>query len=141
MRKISECLSPQLAKICLHSFQLSKLGEAVSDFLPEHLRSHVSAASFQKGQLLLCVSDGAWATELRFMLPSLRDYLRKEHQLYQLTGIKIKVSHSPVDAHRSKPKRTSRMSADAKNAISDYAEGMQDGALKDALKHLGAGKP
>lgn len=35
---------------------------------------------------------GVWATQLRYILPELRDRLRKEAGLYQLSSIKVTVN-------------------------------------------------
>ncbi|CAM3546431.1 Zn-ribbon-containing, possible RNA-binding protein-like protein [Legionella oakridgensis] len=92
MRSISHCLNKQLAEICQRSFQLEELSRKVKQLLPENLVKECYVGSFNKGCLILTTTNAVWATQLRYILPELRDRLRKEAGLYQLSSIKVTVN-------------------------------------------------
>ncbi|VEB38067.1 Zn-ribbon-containing, possible RNA-binding protein-like protein [Legionella sainthelensi] len=114
MRSISHCLNKQLAEICQHSFQLEELSHRVKQLLPENLVTECNVGSFNKGCLVLTTTNAVWATQLRYILPELRDRLRKEAGIYQLSSIKITVS-TPTFQHE-KPIQHQ------KNALSEKAK-------------------
>lgn len=89
MRHITRCLNTQLIEICQQAIKLEELTEIVQRFLPEVLRPHCQVGSFQKGTLNLIVNSSVWGSQLRYILPELRDKLRKEASIYQLVSIKI----------------------------------------------------
>jgi hypothetical protein len=86
---ISHCINDKLLDICKQSMALEALNVQIQHYLPEELKPHVTVGSFKLGALILVTNDPAWACQLRFLLPNLRDRLRKEAHLYQLTGIHI----------------------------------------------------
>lgn len=91
MKSISQCLNKQLSTICQHSMQLEELSLKISAFLPSHFISKCQVGSFNKGCLVLTTTNAAFASEIRYLLPELRDKLRKEAGLYQLSSIKITI--------------------------------------------------
>ncbi|MDP3561959.1 MAG: DUF721 domain-containing protein [Legionellaceae bacterium] len=91
MRHITQCFNPKLTQICLQATQLKKISAIVFDYMPENLHNHCRVASFQNGCLLLTTNDAVWASQLRYIIPELRDKLRSEAKLYQLASIKISV--------------------------------------------------
>lgn len=103
MRSISQCLNKQLADICQRSVQLEELSNKVRRMLPETLANTCHVGSFNKGCLLLTTTDAAWASQLRYMIPELRDKLRKEGGMYQLTSIKIVVTEPTVRYENQPP--------------------------------------
>ena len=84
MRRINRCLNPRLVEICQRTRQLEALNSAIKQCLPYALKEHCQVGSFNKGCLIIVVSDPAWASELRYSIPELRDTLRSEAGLYQL---------------------------------------------------------
>jgi hypothetical protein len=90
MRQINRCINKQLVAICEAVMHLDTLNTQIKHYLPPYLAENCRAGSFSKGRLTLVVSP-IWATELHYKLPELRDRLRKEGKLYQLTSIKIAV--------------------------------------------------
>ena len=101
IRSISRCLNKQLAEICQHSMQLEELSNKITQLLPPNLASECQVGSFNKGCLVLTTNNASWASQLRYAIPELRDRLRKEAGMYQLTSIKINVVE-PVE-HKEKP--------------------------------------
>jgi hypothetical protein len=92
MLHISKCFDKNISDIQIQSEKYRELEIIIENFLPEDMKNTCKIASFNNGCLILNVKDSVWATQLRFMLPDLRDYLRKENNLYQLSSIKININ-------------------------------------------------
>ncbi len=94
MKPIQQCLNQQLATICETSVQLETIRLKVIQHLPELLKPHCHVSSFQQGSLTLATANAAWASQLRYVLPELRDNLRQDG-MYQLTSLKIIIMLPP----------------------------------------------
>jgi hypothetical protein len=92
MRKITQCLNPTLTAICKRAIELESITVILHQYLPEHYRTYCKVSSFNKGCLVLLVNNALWASEIRYLLPELRDQLRNSAGLYQLITMKITVS-------------------------------------------------
>jgi hypothetical protein len=135
MRRISRCLNPQLVEICLQSFQVDKINDIFLDMLPEHLQSYCRVASFVRGKLTISVRDAAFATELRYLIPTIRDCLRRDHQLYQLIQCDIMIeSPHAAPVFVSKDKKARKVSQKAKKTVQSLAESVDYPPLKKAIK-------
>ncbi|WP_028388170.1 DUF721 domain-containing protein [Legionella fairfieldensis] len=134
MRPISHCLNSRLLDICHRATQLDDLNKKLNDYLPFSLIGHCQAGAFNRGCLLLIASNAAWATELRYYLPELRDKLRKAG-LYQLTSIKIALAEPDVHTP-SKQLNKLALSASARDSIRTAGELCSYQPLKDALYQL-----
>lgn len=91
MRLISKCLNTKLTQICMQAIKLEEISALVSHYLPVELQAHCQVGSFRAGILNLVTSDPVWATQLRYILPELRERLRSEAKLYQLVSVQIKI--------------------------------------------------
>jgi len=91
MRQISKCLNSKLSHICLEAIKLEELSHLVLLHLPPELQPHCQVGSFRAGKLILITASSAWATLLRYFAPELRDTLRSQGKLHQLTTVEIKV--------------------------------------------------
>ncbi|KTC90995.1 DUF721 domain-containing protein [Fluoribacter dumoffii] len=139
MRSISQCLNKQLADICQRSVQLEELSNKVRRMLPETLANTCHVGSFNKGCLLLTTTDAAWASQLRYMIPELRDKLRKEGGMYQLTSIKIVVTEPTVRYEKSAATSKHVLSEKAKEIIISESQQCNYEPLQKALLRLADG--
>lgn len=138
MRSISRCLNKQLLDLCQRSMQLEELSKKVLQLLPENLASVCQVGSFSKGCLLLTTSNAAWASQLRYALPELRDKLRKEAGMYQLSSIKIQIVETVVEYE--KPSAAPHILTEkAKATILSESEQCTYQPLKKALLNLAKG--
>ncbi|WP_058523352.1 DUF721 domain-containing protein [Legionella birminghamensis] len=129
-------MNKQLAEICLKSAEIDKLNTEVKKYLPEHLSPHCQVGSFSRGTLTLHIHNPAWATELRYCLPDLRDSLRRESGLYQLASVKIAVASENYEQH-SPPKKTRQfLSAATCSSLYALSEVCSYEPLRDALRNL-----
>jgi hypothetical protein len=114
MRHITRCVNPKLSKICMQAIKLEELSQLLLNYLPDNLKDICKVGGLNQGCLILVVEDSVWASQLRYVIPELRDKLRSEAKLYHLSSIKIvidrelfiKDSITPV-TKTPKPKKTS----------------------------------
>lgn len=142
MRTIKHCLNKQLIDICQRSIQLEELSNKVSQLLPQNLATECQVGSFNKGCLILTTSNAAWASQLRYALPELRDALRKEAGMYQLTSIKINVIDT-IYQPKVTPKNlgTPPLSEKAKTTIINESQHCSYQPLQRALLNLAQSTP
>lgn len=142
MRPIKQCLNKQLANICQQSIELEELTQKLSALLPENLVACCHVARFNKGRLILTTPNAAWASQLRYAIPELRDRLRKEAGMYQLMSIEIIINHSSghteqkTKAQKAKPPK---LSEEAKATIISESQFCTYEPLQQALFHLAKG--
>ncbi|MGM9452595.1 DciA family protein [Legionella bozemanae] len=139
MRSISRCLNKQLTDLCQRSVQLEELTNKIKLMLPEALANECQVGSFNKGCLLLTTTDAAWASQLRYAIPELRDKLRKEAGMYQLSSIKVTVIEPQIHYEKSRPLQKHGLSEKAKATIISESQSCTYEPLQKALLHLADG--
>lgn len=140
MRSISRCLNKQLAEICQRSMQLEELSHKITQLLPPNLASECHVGSFNKGCLVLTTQNAAWASQLRYAIPELRDRLRKEAGMYQLSSIKVSVVESENPLKKPEQYAVSHeLSEKAKATIISESQHCTYQPLQKALLHLANG--
>ena len=134
--QIKRCLNKRLQEICLRSIELEALNYKISRYIPKSMREHFCVSSFNNGCLVLATSDPVWANQIRFSLPEIRDKLRKEEKIYQLTAVKVKIIE-PINDKFQPQKSERKMSNNAITAIDAIIDTCSYEPLKEALKNLG----
>lgn len=138
MRRIGSCFNDRLIKICQHTVQLNTLDIKLKHYLPTNLQQHCRVGSFNHGCLLIVVENAAWASQLRYSVPELRDKLRGEAGVYQLSSIKISIE--TIEKQKpTKPSNHLKLSAQARRTILSSGDKCEYQPLKDALLHLALG--
>lgn len=137
VRRVNRCLNVKLQAICQQAVQLEELNAKLALFLPETLRTQCHVGSFNKGCLVLITHDQVWASQLRYSVPELRDKLRCEAGIYQLSSIKVTVA---IESAAKPAKKTSikPISTKARDNILAQASECSYLPLKDALLSLAA---
>ncbi|KTD22528.1 DUF721 domain-containing protein [Legionella londiniensis] len=135
MRRINRCLNPRLADICQNALYLDELNQKVLQFLPESFRAQVKVGSYNKGKLVLIASNQEWASQLRYILPELRDKLRVDGKIYHLTTIQLKLDAEP-SSPLPKQKPTTIISDKARQTIEILGRQCTYKPLQDALMRL-----
>ena len=138
MRSISHCLNKQLADICQRAVQLEALANKIRKLLPESLAKECNVGSFNQGCLVLTTTNGVWASQLRYVVPELRDQLRKEGGIYQLSSIKVIVVESITSNEKPDQLPKHSLSEKAKATIISESQRCTYEPLQKALLHLGA---
>lgn len=107
MRHIRDCFSTKFNSLCSQASKLTAYNTTIQRYLPALLHPHCRIISFQNGCLVLGVPDSSWASQLRYLLPELRDQLRAQENWYQLTSVKIVIdtaNHKQMILPQTQPK-------------------------------------
>lgn len=137
MRRIGQCLNTKLTEIYQQAVKLDEFNAKLSDYLPATFHDHCHVGSFSKGCLIIVADNAAWASQLRYCVPELRDRLRSDAGIYKLTSIKVTVAATEqikVLEQKSKLK----LSKKARDAIIASGDQCSYEPLKQALLHLGS---
>lgn len=135
MRPISYCLNKRLSELYEKVNQLQVLQNLVEKYLPESLKPHCKVGSLNKGCLIITTDNAVWASQLRYILPELRDKLRTEGGIYQLISIKSQIKTNATQCEIV-PKKKLKLSLAAQRAIIESAEQCEFLPLKEALERL-----
>lgn len=120
--------------------RLDHLQHLLESQLQPAAREHCHVASWREGCLLLIVTDGHWATRLRYQQRRLLKQLQALEEFATLAKILFKVQ--PPAAERRAPGRTISLSDSAAENIQATAEGIEHAPLRAALERLAKhGKP
>ncbi len=114
--------------------RLDHLQHLLDAQLPPAAREHCRLASWRDGTLLLIVSDGNWATRLRYQQRRLQQSLQKLPEFSALTRIAFKVA--PVAGSARPARQTPELSSQAAESLRSAAEGIADPRLRAALERL-----
>jgi hypothetical protein len=139
MRRIDQCFNVKLQEICQQAKRLDELNFKIRQYLPELLRTQCQVGSFAQGCLILTTTDPVWASHLRYYIPELRDRLRKDGGLYELSSIKIKLATAGILPE--KPVQENTLSQKARLSILKEAQFCNDSPLKAALYKLAKHTP
>jgi hypothetical protein len=114
--------------------RLDQLQQLVDDQLQPAAREYCRVASWRDGTLLLIVTDGHWATRLRYQQRRLQRQLQSIETFRDLNRIQFKVQ--PPEPPRHRPGPAPALSARAADNIEETARGISDPKLKAALERL-----
>lgn len=120
--------------------RIGRLQHLLESQLQPAAREHCHVASWHEGCLLLIISDGHWATRLRYQQKRLLRQLQTLEEFATLTKILFKVQ--PPTVERRGTSHSIHLSNRAAENIQATAEGVRDPKLRAALERLAKhGKP
>ena len=126
--------STSLQRLVARAQATDKLQNLLNQFLQPAVREHCHLASFAAGTLTLIVTDGNWATRLRYQQKRLLKQLQNLPEFSQVSRIQFKV-RPPLQP--AKPQaRTIELSEQAGQSIQASAEATSDPVLRAALQRL-----
>jgi hypothetical protein len=114
--------------------RLSHLQRLFESQLQPAAREHCYVASWREGTLLLIVTDGHWATRLRYQQKRLQRDLEALEEFAGLTRILFKVQPPTVQPAAKGPGFD--LSPRAVESLQETAEGITDPNLRAALERL-----
>ncbi len=114
--------------------RLAQLQRLVESQLQPAAREHCHVASWREGTLLLIVTDGHWATRLRYQQNRLQRQLQQTDVFSSLTRILFKVQ--PVTGVPRTGGHVMDISSKSAENIQATAEGISDPNLRAALERL-----
>jgi hypothetical protein len=125
---------PSLQRLLNKTCELDSLNNTLRTYLPSELVDQVWVANFRQGCLILATQSAAWGTHLRYLLPQLRDALRQDGVLPNLTEIKYIVS-PPTASIDQRASRTPTLSLASREQIASAAQSLPT-ELRQALLRL-----
>ncbi|WP_085693918.1 MULTISPECIES: DUF721 domain-containing protein [unclassified Pseudomonas] len=125
-----------LKAILNHAQRLGHLQRLLETQLQPAAREHCHVAKWREGDLLLIVTDGHWATRLRYQQKRLQRQLQMFDEFAGLTRILFKVQ--PPTVQRGPSEHNIDLSTDAAATLQSTAEGISDPNLRAALERLAA---
>ncbi|MBV4457009.1 DUF721 domain-containing protein [Pseudomonas sp. COR58] len=125
-----------LKAILNHAQRLGHLQRLLETQLQPAAREHCHVAKWREGDLLLIVTDGHWATRLRYQQKRLQRQLLMFDEFAGLTRILFKVQ--PPTVQRGTTGHSVDLSTDAAATLQSTAEGISDPNLRAALERLAA---
>lgn len=84
----------QLGRLLERAKQISALDTLVKQHLNEKLSPHCQVCNLKNGRLVILTSSAAYATQLKYEIPTLLSTLRGINGFEKLSGIDYKVSSS-----------------------------------------------
>ena len=120
--------------------RLDRLQALLESQLQPAAREHCHVASWREGCLLLIVTDGHWATRLRYQQKRLQRQLQAFEEFANLNRLLFKVQPSATRERPAVPGR--ELSSNTVETLQIAAEGIRDPKLRAALERLAShGKP
>ncbi|AVE05488.1 MULTISPECIES: DUF721 domain-containing protein [Pseudomonas] len=119
-----------------HAQRLGLLQRLLESQLQPAAREHCHVASWREGHLLLIVTDGHWATRLRYQQKRLQRQLMAFDEFAGLTRIQFKVQPPAVQPRAVG--HTVDLSENAAETIQATADEISDPGLRAALERLAA---
>ncbi|MDU9390644.1 DUF721 domain-containing protein [Pseudomonas japonica] len=114
--------------------RLAHLQRLLESQLQPAAREHCHVASWREGTLMLVVTDGHWATRLRYQQKRLQRQLQQLEAFANLTRILFKVQ--PVTGVTRSASHVIDISDKSAETIQATAEGISDPKLRAALERL-----
>jgi len=143
MKKILQQPTAGIERLLQHQRYLDYLSKRLLSYLPDEFATKLSVLGLnKKGQkhvLLVSINSAAWASKLRFYLPSLKRSLCSEAQFSHIQSIKIKVnSATDLNTHPVYHKSDNHCIYSNRSAriIKDTAQQITDEGLKSSLLRL-----
>lgn len=125
----------ELKALLLHAARLQSLDRQIGAWLPEPLAEHVRVANVDPQRLVLQTDSPAWATRLRYLAPTLLEYLKQQPELAGLAHVQVRVWPA-ASGHADRRGQRPQFSRLASESLRAAAEGYSDTELRDALKRL-----
>ena len=123
-----------LKAIFVQAQRLSHWQRLLDSQLQPAAREHCHVASWREGTLLLIVTDGHWATRLRYQQKRLQRQLQVFEEFANLTRILFKVQ--PPTVQQGAAGHTMDLSNQAAETLQATAECISDPNLRAALERL-----
>lgn len=123
-----------LQRLVERAAAMDQLQQLLHQFLQPAARAHCHLASYQDATLTLIVTDGQWATRLRYQQKRLLEQLRSLTEFSQAVRIQFKVRPSSMPAQPAK--RSIELSEQAGDVIQSSAAAISDPKLREALERL-----
>lgn len=123
----------RLAYLVAQSDRLARINRAFLAYLPPHLHDHAALVALSDDAWIIQTDSPAWATRLRYVLPSLRN------QLAEFLGADVpplNIRIKPAAAKSAPPQRRVTLTHENAALIEGAAQAVEDDRLGAALLRL-----
>lgn len=121
------------ASVLAHARLLMKLAGFYETIAPLHLRQGSSLANYKSGKVVIHASNGALATKLRQMAPTLAEEFSKRG--VECSGVEVKVQAREIP-RQSITSTQKPLSAKTGRELAGLAESLPESSLRNALQTL-----
>ena len=126
----------QLASLMARANHLVFINRAFHAYLPAHCRAHASIVNLDPTGWIIHADSPAWATRLRYTLPTLRRQL-SDHLRTEVPELRLRVRPAAATAtESSQPTRRLSLSRHSAHLLEGTAQGLSDRRLSNALLQL-----
>ena len=135
-RHLEDCLSKNeaMARLAAHAGHLQKLQQLFEKVVPATLARSCRVANYKAGAAIIHAENGAAATKLRQISPSLAEAFRSEGK--QVTEIRIKVQPLNAAPQQKQRPQAALLGAAGRASIARLNTALPEGELKSALEAL-----
>lgn len=147
VKKVLQQPSAAIERLLQHKHYLDYLSKRLLSYLPNEFAHKISVLGLtvsalnkksNKQILLVSVTSAAWASKLRFYLPSLKRSLCAEAQFSHIQSIRISVN-SATTTRQPRPSKSAQplvYSNHSAQIVADSAQYINDEGLKSSLLRL-----
>jgi hypothetical protein len=122
--------SDGIAPLMPQAKRLIELREILAAVLPESLARYCSIANYKQGKVVIFTANGAIASKLKLMLPTLLEQLSR--RAMEVTGLEVCVQ--PLNSDSQLVEKSAKMSQEAALGLARLCEQLPDSELKIALE-------
>jgi hypothetical protein len=126
--------SDGIAPLMPQAKRLIELREILAAVLPESLARCCSIANYKQGKVVIFATNGAIASKLKLMLPTLLEQLSR--RAMEVTGLEVCVQ--PLNSDSQLVEKSAKMSQEAALELTRLCEQLPDSELKIALEKFAA---
>ncbi len=123
-----------LQRLVQRAQNIDRLQQLLNQYLQPAAREHCYLASVQETTLTLIVTNGHWATRLRYQQKRLLQQLQQVPEFSQVLRIQIKV-RPPMQPDKA-PARNIEFSEQIGQVINASAQAISDPTLREAMQRL-----
>ena len=124
-----------LSDLYKKALTIQEIDHNLKNILNPTLSSHFILANIKAEIAVIFVKSPAWATRLRYNIPTILDALNNQLNLKTIKTIRIKVQH-PQSAKLSKNNSPVSLSKNTVQLLQETAKGIDDLELKNSLINL-----
>ena len=121
------------SNVLAHAKLLIKLSKLYQEVAPPHLRQASSLANYKSGIIVIHATNGAVATKLRQLAPTLADGFRQRGVECSDVQVKAQATGTPTQSRSSTPKP---LSVPSSRALEDLRDALPDSSLRQAVETL-----
>lgn len=138
LKPIQQCLRrprSRAAQLVSKTQRLVEINRILKAFLPPQFNEHVVLASLDTKAWRVHTDSSAWATRLRYLLPTLRQHLG-EHLGIEIPPLRVRISPPTIPSQAGQPARRMVVTEVTAATLEQAAGNVTDNRLGSAMRRL-----